>query len=255
MSDFLVPLANAIFGEIASVLIFLVSFNGQHWRRNDWCTFCSPNKHLTNILHGCIKILWKKWLLDLELTFRQNKTPLHSKNHQQEQLMIIVHWKVPSRTALGDLAGWLPGVKGLDKSNTTMEKPERWEELFEKRPMGCAVYSINYLVKVVESILELVPWGARCWKNPWLALFCFSPFYILPPIVVTLLYHSLILASHIKDVGECIKVCIVAGGGAMLSVTFAGQPVKGAKRILTTENKSSFVLYDINNEVFTIFCV
>ena len=26
----------------------------------------------------------------------------------------------------------------------------------------------------------------------------------------------------------------------MLSVTFAGQPVKGAKRILTTENKSSF---------------
>ena len=117
---------------------------------------------------------------------------------------------------------------------------ERWEELFEKRPMGCAVYSINYLVKVVESILELVPWGARCWKNPWRALFCFSPFYILPPIVVTLLYTSLILASYIKDVGECIKVCIVAGGGAMLSVTFAGQPVKGAKRILTTENKSSF---------------
>ena len=137
------------------------------------------------------------------------------------------------------LDGWLPGVKGLDKSNT-IYNTERWEELFEKRPIGCAVYSINYLVKVVESILELVPWGARCWKNPWRALFCFSPFYILPPIVVTLLYHSLILASYIKDVGECIKVCIVAGGGAMLSVTFAGQPVKGAKRILTTENKSSF---------------
>ena len=117
---------------------FFISFNGQQWRWNDWCTFCPPNKHLTNFLHGCIKILWKKWLLDLELTFRQNKTPLHSKNHQHEQLMIIVHWKGPSRTALGDLAGWLPGVKGLDKSNTTIQSVEK--NYLKKTDGLCSVF-------------------------------------------------------------------------------------------------------------------
>ena len=141
MSDFLVPLANAIFGEIASVLIFLVSFNGQHWRRNDWCTFCSPNKHLTNFLHGCIKILWKKWLLDLELTFRQNKTPLHSKNHQHEQLMIIVHWKVPSRTALGDLTGDFQVSKGWTKAILQWRSQRALRRTIWKKTDGlCSVF-------------------------------------------------------------------------------------------------------------------
>ena len=42
-------------------------------------------------------------------------------------------------------------------------------------------------------------------------------------------------------------MCMHCSGGATLSVTFAGQPVKGTKRILTTENKSSFQ----NQEKFT----
>ena len=96
---------------------FFISFNGQQWRWNDWCTFCPPNKHLTNFLHGCIKILWKKWLLDLELTFRQNKTPLHSKNHQHEQLMIIVHTeRLHRERLLGTWRGDFQVSKGWTKA-------------------------------------------------------------------------------------------------------------------------------------------
>ena len=71
---------------------------------------------------------------------------------------------------------------------------------------------------------------------------------LLPPFTYNrcflLLYslycaHVVLLASY-KDVAEYIRcVCIVVGR-ATLSVTFAGQPVKGTKRVLTTENKSSF---------------
>ena len=95
--------------------------------------------------------------------------------------------------------------------------------------------------RVFSSWSHEVAWAGKTLDAPPFPL---SPFYIqpiLPPRVLTLLcrHCPFSIVQRCRRIHKKEYVCIVVGGGT-LSVTFAGQPVKGTKRILTTENKSSF---------------
>ena len=115
--------------------------------------------------------------------------------------------------------------------------------------------------RVFSSWSHEVAWAGKTLDAPPFPL---SPFYIqpiLPPRVLTLLCRRcpFSIVQRCRRIHKKEYVCIVVGGPT-LSVTFAGQPVKGTKRILTTENKSSFpkiqthIKRNLNHIFFHFLC-